>query len=403
MHRFKKITSLNFIFEISFYILGCSFFFGNAVMSIALAIFIVFSIPIVVKNFQIKQFIKNWGLIFLCIYFFCHALVLIIFADNLNEFIKIKKLLPFVFLPIILFSSRDKLFNSKQVLHNFYKFYVHTALLSFIMSFIYGTYRALFIGTSFNSIYITYNELSTLFGVQPIYLAVFYLMAILFCMKFIEETPRDNKRYLYFIFILSIAIILLSSRTSILMLFIIIVYKLFKSILKLKTKKALIAIPIIVITSVVLIQMIPTLKSRTLEFNKNIASYSGLEFRTKLWKNSYMVFQQSPIYGFGFYKSQDQLIKQYKKTNFRRALINDFNTHNQYLQSSVDAGIIGLLSLLIILIHLIYYSKPDFLQLWFSIIIIISLVSESFLNRQYGILFFTFFASIFFTLKTKSS
>jgi O-antigen ligase len=271
--------------------------------------------------------------------------------------------------------------------------------ISFALSLISGFYKMIFSGDSINTIYITYNHLVGLFGVQPIYLSLFYLLAILFCVNLIRLNNCYWKGYLALSIILFIGIILLSSRTILAISVIVISFKfLFFKSMKIRD---LLYVFSIVILGLILTFSIPTLRNRVIQFNQNVSSYSGSSFRVKVWKNAINIFKDSPVYGYGFNKSQEVLMKQYQTTNFRRAYINNFNAHNQYLQSLIDSGIIGLLTLiLMILAPLFKATKNNQDYLFFLLIIVVILIPESFFLRQNGIIFYCFF-NMFFYLSNK--
>lgn len=79
------------------------------------------------------------------------------------------------------------------------------------------------------------------------------------------------------------------------------------------------------------------------------------------------------------------------------------NFHNQYLQFLADLGIFGLLILVFILIILVKntFSTKDFVPIAFTILMISLFLTESFLWRQRGIVFFTVFALMMLPKETK--
>lgn len=92
-------------------------------------------------------------------------------------------------------------------------------------------------------------------------------------------------------------------------------------------------------------------------------------------------------------KKLNECYYQFEGNDFDR---HQFNTHNQYFDSLLSSGIIGLLVLLMVLIVPLYYSiqlKDPFL---FSFIVLIGIcmLTENILNRQAGIVFYAFFNAI---------
>lgn len=80
------------------------------------------------------------------------------------------------------------------------------------------------------------------------------------------------------------------------------------------------------------------------------------------------------------------------------------NFHNQYIQAFADLGIFGLLLVLILLaVNLGKAIKnKDFVHIAFAILMITLFLTESFLWRQRGVVFFMVFYCLFTTLQTKA-
>ena len=76
---------------------------------------------------------------------------------------------------------------------------------------------------------------------------------------------------------------------------------------------------------------------------------------------------------------------------------NKQNFHNQYVQTFADLGILGFLLVIIMLaINLKNgLAKKDFIHIAFAIVMISLFLTESFLWRQRGVVFFTIFYCIF--------
>lgn len=379
-------------FEYALYLLTVSLFFGNAFVSIATVVFYFTLLPNMFNYKAIKFknlfFIKPFLL--MVSHFLVSFLVLCATSSSLNEVLVIEKYLPFLLFPIIILNNRDILIN-KQIAFNVRLIFIVTALFSFAMSFLYGLWRMFFLEENINHIFITYNFLTDLFGVHHIYLSSFYALALIFCLdNYFDHAIDTRKKYLLFSIILFLAIILLSSRTVILATVAIIFIKIMLNKKK-KLKKVLSIFFSTILFGIILTISIPTLKNRIVNFNTNISSYSGSSFRLKVWSNVFEISKDSPVFGYGLNKSQDVLLNQYYKVNFRRAFLRNFNAHNQYLQTIIDEGLIGFIFLLLMLLSPLFYSKKRDSVFLFTILMLIVLISESFLIRQYGIVFYCLF------------
>lgn len=80
-----------------------------------------------------------------------------------------------------------------------------------------------------------------------------------------------------------------------------------------------------------------------------------------------------------------------------------FNFHNQYIQLFAEIGVFGfLLCIVMVLVNLkIAIKRKDFVHFSFAILIISLFLTESFLARQRGVLFFTLFYCIYNSLIDK--
>jgi O-antigen ligase len=76
-----------------------------------------------------------------------------------------------------------------------------------------------------------------------------------------------------------------------------------------------------------------------------------------------------------------------------------FNFHNQYVQNFADLGVIGfvLLIIMVLLTLKIAIKNKDFIHFSFAILMISLFLTESFLWRQRGVVFFTLLYCIFNT------
>ncbi len=133
-----------------------------------------------------------------------------------------------------------------------------------------------------------------------------------------------------------------------------------------------------------------SLPNRTIKFLK-----SGDIDRKENWYSAYYAFLESPVIGVGVGDALEQL-QDYRNPNTWNYK-SKANTHNQFLDIAVKLGVIGLFVFSLsffcsIKIALIYDSK---IYLIFLVIFILALLVENVLDRQKGIILFTFLNSIF--------
>ncbi|MBY0486793.1 MAG: O-antigen ligase family protein, partial [Flavobacteriaceae bacterium] len=102
------------------------------------------------------------------------------------------------------------------------------------------------------------------------------------------------------------------------------------------------------------------------------------------------------LQGFGLNASEIKLLEKEKKYNLYHGY-GRFNFHNQYIQFFAELGVFGLLLLLIILAKNIKnaINNKDFIHFSFAILMISLFLTESFLSRQRGIVFFVMMYCVF--------
>ncbi len=116
--------------------------------------------------------------------------------------------------------------------------------------------------------------------------------------------------------------------------------------------------------------------------------------RIEIWKSVPDIFKgRDFIFGVGIGDVKVKLREAYKSNNANYALSEELNTHNQFLQTMVGIGLVGLLILLYILGYtaLLAIRNKDITLLSFLIIISSNFMFEAVLERVFGVLFFSFF------------
>ena len=123
----------------------------------------------------------------------------------------------------------------------------------------------------------------------------------------------------------------------------------------------------------------------------------GRTARIKIWTSGLEVVKNNWWIGVGTGDSQAALQSSYTKNNYRFAFYNNCNAHNQYLQETIAFGIPGLvIFLLCIAVPFFYllYSKVNSLYLVFLLLFAFVCLSESVLQLNKGIIWYSFFNSL---------
>jgi len=129
----------------------------------------------------------------------------------------------------------------------------------------------------------------------------------------------------------------------------------------------------------------------------NITKKEEADVRIPIWISSLEVARKQILFGVGTGDVHVELEKVYQKRNFKLGIQHEFNPHNQYLQTSIALGLIGLS---ILLINFLYpmklaFEKEHTIYLFFLLLFGMGCLTESLLERESGVLFFAFFNSLF--------
>lgn len=117
--------------------------------------------------------------------------------------------------------------------------------------------------------------------------------------------------------------------------------------------------------------------------------------RKVIWQNSWELYMEKPILGYGTGDVTDNLMLKYAESNNLNALDKRLNAHNQFLQTGIAIGIFGLLCLvLLMLVPLIYY-RQNHLFAGITLLTIFFLLTESAFETQAGVIGILLLYSLF--------
>lgn len=119
--------------------------------------------------------------------------------------------------------------------------------------------------------------------------------------------------------------------------------------------------------------------------------YSGSEKRLIMWTVSFNIMKKYPN-GVGTGNVEEELVSSLNNLGHVELADEKLNPHNQFLQTGVELGWLGLFVSLIPFLIAVYYSKKYNNQLILLLVSLLffNMLFESMLQRQSGIVFFTF-------------
>lgn len=132
------------------------------------------------------------------------------------------------------------------------------------------------------------------------------------------------------------------------------------------------------------------------ETDHDPASIESTAIRSFAWESAGAVFEDNLLLGVGTGDVRAELNAVYAEKGYTGALEKNINAHSMYFQVAVCFGILGLLSMLLMLGTAFWVSlrqRKRLLSL-FLLIVMIYMATESLFEVQAGVLFYTLFGSI---------
>ena len=146
--------------------------------------------------------------------------------------------------------------------------------------------------------------------------------------------------------------------------------------------------------------LIPPLKDRAKELvapNK-MNEVSSVSIRKVIYKASWSLTKEVGLWGVGVGDVQDQLDKKYQKYDITKIKEDSLNTHNEYMNMLLSAGLLGVFIMIFTigwpLFEAIKKKNANFI--FFLTLMIIAFLFENLLSRQKGVLFFAVFYLIYY-------
>lgn len=387
----KKISQFN-VFILSTIFFSFSFGLGIAINSIGFFLFCITGFVFCVKDFKSQNgTFKMVPLVALSItYFF-----FIFFREFLINFKTapeiIVEYIAFLLIPgIVLLQSNNLKTHIPTVLRAF----LAGMLLNAMVNLGFGIYRGFIIKEEgINFWYFTYNFLSEPFGIQPIYLGFFYVIAVMILLQY-KSKFKNPFCFYSCLALLVISVFLLAARNAILCLVFLVPTYLFLS-KKIGLKSGLWLIGILIVSFIVALQN-PVVKNRIFKAAEKGNFYSGSSLRLNIWQSSIQASKKNFIWGAGHEKTELLLLNEYGKRDLTTPLKYKYHTHNQFLQTLVQYGVVGLMILALFLIAAIgrTWNERNYLGVIIIVLFIFSMMTESIFTRQWGVLSFLFFISL---------
>ncbi|MFN5133911.1 MAG: O-antigen ligase family protein [Chitinophagaceae bacterium] len=380
--------------------------------SIAIIAFAAACVLIVYKQ-QFKAIPKQFFIITCCFFFLLH-LVPFLMDVNASTWFETEKKLGFLILPLLMSIAVPL---SKATLHKIMMLVCSSAAVLMILLFIIS-FSNYFNGADASIFF--YHQLTAPVQHHAVYLSAYIGLCSFYLFFYISENQKPAALPVLLLGFLLLSIVMLSSKTIILVVFILLIWELRKRTFRFGKKKAALLMISMLALFVILITVTGNpLSKRFKELyvtdlrilsTDNYAPdmyFNAVQFRLVAWKFSWQIVKESNafIFGVGPAHAQPALNEKYTKakmftgsvTNFNTGYLN-MNAHNQFMQTFLQSGLLGVLILLLMLFYFFReaVTQKNKLLLYSMFLICAFFLSESVLEGQYGLVLFLFFPFLFF-------
>ena len=398
--------------NICIYLFIVSFFFFPRLQTvfISIAFFITFFTG-EFSHFKSTVLTNKLGL--LMILFFLIHLFSMLYSDNKMagwSSIETKfSLIAFpVFLPLIFYKNINKKFII-QLINIIALAYVFLSFGKYIYDYFSANEIYAFVGSN-----IGFKFTSAAKSLHPTYTSFYYLTLILFNGNDLLNKKEDKRKTIVSvigIFIFCFFVILLSSKVA----FIGLIFIIILLLAKYAKKNGRIKQSLFIFSAFIVVTILGVYNSNLLnkfeqtyieltDTNRTNESYvQSTGARIWFWKTTVEIIWENPIVGVGTGDIRDELSRKYNEKGIKWIQDKGRDSHQQFLQTFATTGILGFISLLLIFVLMFYQSfkKKNILLLGFTSIYFLFGLTESMIETQAGIIFFTFFA-LFLVSKTES-
>lgn len=399
LDMYKLITRLSSKFTLADIGLSWILFFSIVYQKIVpigfglMLLSLVFVRQTITKKELISFFSKGPAMWFI-LYYFLLVIGLLWTENQVFAFSKLENKMAFILMPILLLFTVRKWGN-----YEWKKLLIYALLFALVMYEILAMWR--YIGQTENSW--EFEFLSSRFAIfmHRSYFACYLVIGIILIVDNLKAVFSLSNLSLIIFF--SIGVIQTGSKAGVVCLMTLFLFQLF-SFVKLKNTKFNWVLSFsIILFSIVLFTNNP-IKTRFETMwsalgNVQITNNNSVESNTArviMWKTSIDVWKDNFVFGTGTGDYDDELTSKNLYYNNLGVAKERLNSHNQFLNTAVQLGLVGFIILLAVFLSSYFLSDR---KLWQSLILLVFFINflvESFLETQSGIILFCTLILLFY-------
>lgn len=363
---------------------------------------ILLAINALVGNFPYRPFlaqIKTWPFILFGGFYVLHLLGMLYTENQIEGWRDLETKMSLLLFPILLLGQKqpDKA-QREQVFMSF----TAGSFLSIMLCLSLAVW--VYFDTGKNTF--TYSDLSSHLKFHPTYLSLYLSLALFWVIDYSwrnRKNFRPLQRILFYLLatFFLVMLVLLSARIVILaVLFILGLGYFMMMVNKGKWMQGLLTVLGGMVVFVFLLSQFPLTNSRMKKIwysyvDPSLIPEATKEIRPKLWKSGVLAIKEAPLFGQGTGDAEPIMMRIYAEQGVQKAIEKNYNVHNQYLQTSTVLGIPGGLWLLLSFLYplALAWKQRYYLYVAFLSLFLITLIPESVLENQQGIIFYAVFNS----------
>jgi O-antigen ligase len=244
------------------------------------------------------------------------------------------------------------------------------------------------------------------FNMHATYLSVMYVMSVFFVLERKWNVRQETWLKLIYVLLVLIAIYFMRSLSSFMAVAALSVGAYIWFMIKMRKWIMLSIIPILLILGTFAIRKLPAISGELTKTYTTVQEYRNDpdEFirkkvrwnesntvRIVVWNFSFDIIAQNPA-GVGTGDVKDRLFREYRSHGYDLFAEKGLNAHNQFFQTGISIGIGAMLLLFLVIIGPVLLARKNLnpVSLAFVILIFMTCLFESYLERQAGIIFFSF-------------
>jgi len=348
---------------------------------------------------SIVYFKESWMVKVFVAYFFLWFFS-VLYSENIRDgFVALERRVPLLVVSLVFPTFLNSAHLKEQVLKSFVVGAVLAAIFSLVSTYFHFNFswKQLMVDREYVS-YFSWVLVETI-NISSSYYALLIAFATLISIGLIATRNWILNSWLTWgiLFFLVLFLAVLGARTSLLAVIVIASgYLLFLVIRKKLTPLQVGGVALAVIPIIFVIANVPFLQARiTMLTNQGIEA----DPRFALFGCGIETFRTNPVFGAGLGDVESVALKCYESRGFKEAIENNFNFHNEFIQTAATSGLIGLV-VLVTMLAVVFrraLKSGEFISIAFMVLFFLAIQTEVALARNKGIIFFTLFATLFFS------